>query len=110
MASSGADYARLTLVIQRLLDAEVIETEVGAALLAEAEAGRRLLDAGDQEAARKRAERVAILTVALVGSEKLDLLDGRAVIETVGRALADEPHTASSARAGSISAAATLPE
>lgn len=89
MASSGADYARLTLEIQRLLDADAIETEGGEALLAEAEAARRLLEAGDNEAARQRAERVAILTVALVGSGELGLLDGRAVIETVGRALAD---------------------
>src|SRR5262249_6440509 len=89
MASGEADYARLPLLIQRLLDAELIEPQAGEALLAEAEAGRRLLEAGDEGAARKHVERLATLTVALVGSGALDLLDGRAVIETVGRALSD---------------------
>jgi hypothetical protein len=87
MAPFGADYARLTLMIQRLQDADAIETEACEALLAEAEAGRRLLEAGDREAARERAERLAALTAALVGSGQLDLLEGRAVIETAGRAL-----------------------
>ena len=91
MSLCTADFAEIMLAIQRLLDADVIEDEVGAALLAEAEAGRQLLELGEEEAARQHAERLAALTVALVGSGALDLLDGRAVIQTVGEALSTPP-------------------
>ena len=84
MIACEADYDHIALAIQRLLDAEVIETESGESLLAEASAGRRLLEQGDEPAARLHAERLAAKAVALIGSGKLDLLEGRAVIETVG--------------------------
>jgi hypothetical protein len=90
MFSSGVDFVQITLAIQRLLDAEALDAEIGAALLAEAIEGRRLLDQGDDEAARRHAERLATMTVALVGSGALDLLDGRAVIQTVGEVLSKE--------------------
>lgn len=90
MSSSAADFVRILLVVQRLLDAEVLGASDGAALMAEAEAGLLLMEHGDADAARRQAERLASMTVALVGSGALDLLDGRAIIETVGGVLAQE--------------------
>src|SRR5215831_13536386 len=84
MKSCDSDFDRITQMIQRMLDAEVIESESGAVLLAEARTGRELLELGDQQAARLHAERLAALIVALVGSGELNFLDGRAVIETLG--------------------------
>lgn len=90
MSSSAADFVRIQLVVQRLLDAEVLNAQDGAALMAEAGTGRRFVEGGDADSARRQAERLANMTVTLVGSGALDLLDGRAVIETVGALLAQE--------------------
>ena len=90
MSSSAADFVRIQLVVQRLLDAEVLDAPKGEALMAEAEAGRLFRECGDADSARRQAERLASMTVTLVGSGALDLLDGRAVIETVGALLAQE--------------------
>jgi hypothetical protein len=90
MASSEVEFDKITLAIQRLLDAEVLDAERGAALLAEAEAGRTLLAQGNDAVARRHAEKLAAMTVALVGSGGLDLVDGRAVIESVGGMLSKQ--------------------
>ena len=71
---------RLTLLIQRMLDAEAICDMEGDALLTEAEAARRCLEAGDAEAARRHIREVARFMEALVQSGLLDAADGSAVI------------------------------
>jgi hypothetical protein len=90
MSSSAADFVRIQLVVQRLLDAEVLNAQDGAALMAEAGTGRRFVEGGDADSAFWQAERLAILTVTLVGSGELDVLDVRAIIETVGGILSRE--------------------
>ena len=80
MQTNREDVYRLTLLIQRMLDAEAICDVEGAALLAEAEAARRCLEAGDAEAARRHLQAVARFTESLLQSDLLDAADGGAVI------------------------------
>ena len=88
MRSQAADLARLSVLVQRLLDAELLLDAQGAALLAEAEEARRLSQEGSEAAACRHVERLVLLTEALVSARALDLADGRAVIETARRILA----------------------
>jgi hypothetical protein len=85
-----AGLARLSLLIQRIMDADTIRDTEGAVLLAETEAARRCLEEGDAETARRHVEQVARVTEALLRAGGLDLADGRAVIETARRLLAGE--------------------
>ena len=90
MDSHDADLARLSLLIQRMLDADALLDAEGASLLTETEAARRSLEEGDAEAARQHVEQVALFTEALVRTDALALADGRAVIETARRLLTEE--------------------
>lgn len=87
MDNHAADMARLSLLIQRLLDADTLCGTEGAALLIEAEAAGRSLQAGDLETARRHVAQVVRSTEALVHSNLLLLSDARAVIETARRLL-----------------------
>jgi hypothetical protein len=91
MCTDPADFRRLTLLVQRMLDADTLSDGEGEALLAEAEAAGRCLEAGEAEAARQRVEQVARLTEALVRSKVIALADGSAVLETARRILSGEP-------------------
>lgn len=82
MDHPAADYARLSLLIQRILDADVLGDTEGAALQREAEAARLSLEAGDLEAARQHAAQVALFTEALVRTHLLPPTEGRKVLET----------------------------
>ena len=84
----AADIQSLTLLIQRILDAELLLEEEGAALLAQTGAAGRSLEAGDGPGARRHLERLAQLTEALVATDALALADGQAVIEPANRLLA----------------------
>jgi hypothetical protein len=88
MPSDATDIHRLTLMVQRLLDADLLLEAEAAALLGEAEAARRSQEAGDAEAVRRRIEQIVCVTEALVRSDALSALDGRAVMETARRILA----------------------
>ena len=90
MHTFPADFHRLTLLIQRILDAESLCDTEGASLLGETEAARRCLEAGDVEAAWRHVEQVAVSMEALVQTEALALRDGRAVMETARRLLAGD--------------------
>jgi hypothetical protein len=99
MDTSSADLARLSLLIQRILDAEALLDAQGAALLTETEAASHSLEAGDAKAARLHVEEVARFTEALVRSEALAPLDGRAVLTTANAILLrQEQETGGSAR------------
>ena len=74
--------ARLSLLIQRILDADALCDVEAASLLSETEAARRSLAAGDTEAAHQHVAQVALFTETLVQTHLLDLADGRAVLET----------------------------
>ena len=87
---------RLSLLIQRLLDAELLQEEDSAALLARTEVARKSLEAGDAETARQNIEQVALFTEALVQSGSLSLTNGQAVLQ-VANALLNPPPDAGSA-------------
>src|SRR5258706_10300148 len=72
---------RLSLMVQRIVDADLLSSDEGAALLAETAAAREALEKGDETAARRHLEQLVGLTEAVVKSGALDLADGRAVIE-----------------------------
>jgi hypothetical protein len=88
MRTDPADFRRLTLLIQRMLDADALCDAEGAALLTEAAAAGQSLEVGDMEAVRQRVEQVVRLTEDLVCNEVIALEDGRAVLETAHRILA----------------------
>jgi hypothetical protein len=81
--------ARLSLLVQRILDADALCDAEAASLLTATEAARRSLAAGDTEAACQHVERVALFTETLVQTHLLDLADGRAVIETARHLLTE---------------------
>jgi len=76
MRTDPADFRRLTLLIQRMLDADALCDAEGAALLTEAEAAGRSREVGDTEAARQRVEQVVRLTEDLVRNEVIVLARG----------------------------------
>ena len=88
MDNPGTDLARLSLLIQRILDADALCDTEGASLLKQTEAAQQCLEEGDTETARQHVKQVARFTEALVQTHLLDLADGRAVIETANRLLA----------------------
>lgn len=87
MHTFPADFHRLTLLIQRILDTESLCVTEGAALLTEAEAAGRSLGEGDVEAARQHVEQVVLSTELLMSTNLLALSNGRAVIDTARRLL-----------------------
>jgi hypothetical protein len=82
-----AEMQRLSLLIQRILDAEVLCDTQGMALLTESEAARLSLEAGDKETAHRHIERIALFTETLVKTETLALMEGQAVIQVTNRIL-----------------------
>ena len=92
MPTCPAELNSLSLMVQRLLDAELLLDTEAAALLTETRTACRALEEGDAEAARQHVEQVARFVERLVATEALDLADGRAVIETARRILAGDSH------------------
>ena len=76
----AADLNGLTLLVRRLLDAELLLEDDGAALLAESDAARRSYEAGDADTARRHIERLAHFTAALVATNALARTDAQAVL------------------------------
>ena len=91
MYSDATEMNRLFLLLERLLDADALPAEDGAALQAQAAGAIRSLAEGDPEAARQHIESLTLFAEALVQTDALDLADGRAVIETARALLAEEP-------------------
>jgi hypothetical protein len=87
MPSRPADLAHLSLMVARLLDADLLPTGEGGALLAEIEAARRSLNEEDEQAARWHTERFLLALEALLQSGLLDEADGRAGLESARRIL-----------------------
>jgi hypothetical protein len=90
MNTDSTDFARLTLLVQRLLDAEVLSDGEGAALLTEIELARQGLEEDKGEAARAHLEKLARLTEALLAMAALAPADGRAVLHAANRILHPE--------------------
>lgn len=99
MEDLAQNYARLTLLVQRILDTDVLTESDGEALQAEALAACRSNRSGDTAAARRHVERAALVTEALVQSHRLDASQARVVLETIDRLLrapgsaVDGPHS-----------------
>ncbi|MEZ0327782.1 MAG: hypothetical protein ACAH95_17950 [Fimbriimonas sp.] len=82
MPSEEPTVARLEVLVQRLLDAELLMDAQCAAILDEASAARRLWEGGQFAEACRHVERVVLFTDALVRTGALVPADGRGVIET----------------------------
>ena len=76
----AADFNGLSLLVRRLLDAELLLEDDGAALLAESDAARRSFEAGNAHTARRHIERLARFTAALVATNALAGTDAQAVL------------------------------
>jgi hypothetical protein len=81
MQTCLTDFDRLSLLVRRLLDAEFLLEEEGAALLAESDAACLCFAAGEAEATRRHIERLAQFTAALVATNALACTDGQAVLQ-----------------------------
>src|SRR5262245_2735264 len=81
MHIGAADIDRLALLVRRLLDAELLLDEEGAALLAASDAAGRSFAAGEAAATRRHVERLAQFTAALVDTNALARTDGQAVLQ-----------------------------
>jgi hypothetical protein len=88
MPSEEATIARLEVLVQRLLDAELLVNGQGAALLDEASGARRLWESGHTAEARPSVERIVLFTEALIQTGALMPDDGRDVIQSA-RAILD---------------------
>ena len=87
MLSSASQLGRLTLLVERLLDADLLLDTEAEALLAQAESARLSLEAGDTDSGRRTVERIVVFTEALVRTDALGEAYGHAVIETARRIL-----------------------
>ena len=87
MLSRAAEFARLSLIVERLLDADLLLAEEGGALLAEIEAARQSLGEDDEAAVGWHTANFLRALEALVRSGRLGEEHGRAVIEGARRML-----------------------
>ena len=92
MPTCTAKIDGLSLMVQRLLDAELLLDTEGVVLLAETRAARLSLEEGDAAAARQHVEQVARFVEGLMATGALERADGRAVLETARRILAGDDH------------------
>jgi hypothetical protein len=81
MHTHRAAFYRLTILVQRVLDADVLCDGEGNALLTETEAALYSLEAGDTETARRHVEQVAHFMEIFVESKTLTRADGSAILE-----------------------------
>jgi len=81
MDTPMVDLNRLCLLIQRMLDAELLPDADGAALLAETDAARRSLEAGNTGTVRRHVEQIVRFTEALVATNALVPANGQLLIQ-----------------------------
>jgi hypothetical protein len=87
MLSHAADLDHLSLMIERLLDADLLLSGEGGALLAEIEAARQSLERGDAEAAGRHTARLVGAIEALARDGRLSEAHGREALESARRLL-----------------------
>jgi hypothetical protein len=83
----SAKLTRLSLMVQRLLDADLLLVEEGEALLAEIAAADRAVAGGNETAVRRHLRRFVRTLEALMGSQMLDVAGGRAALGAARRML-----------------------
>jgi hypothetical protein len=88
------DFTRLSLLVQRILDAEVLSDGEGAALLTQVELARQALEAGNVLSFHAHLEKLARRTEALLAMAALAAADGRAVLHAANRLLNPETDAA----------------
>jgi hypothetical protein len=98
MHPGAEDIHRLALLVRRILDAEFLLEEEGAALLAESDAACRSIGEGNEAVARTRAAQLARNLEALVGSGRLAAADARGALEVARRIFPDDSWEAELAR------------
>jgi hypothetical protein len=81
----------LSLLILRMMDAELLPDSEGSALLTQAEAARRSLEAGDREAAQRQIEQIALFIEELMRTDQLAQEEGETVFQTVTGILKPPP-------------------
>lgn len=91
MPTYTAKINALSLRIRRLLDAELLLEEYGAALLADTDAARRSLEAGDALSAHWYIEQLTRLTEALMGADMLPLAEGQVILQITNGILNSSP-------------------
>ena len=89
MLSRAAECARLSLIVQRWLDADLLLAEEGAALLAQVAEARRALDGRDAAAARRHTRRFVQVLDALVETGLLEEPRGRLALAAARQMLDD---------------------
>lgn len=85
MLSRAAECDRLTLIVERWLDADLLLAEEGAALRAEIAAAHHALEAGELAACHRHARRILLAVEALVRSGRLVEGQGRAALAAARR-------------------------
>ena len=93
MDTDSTDFARLSLLVQRLLDAEVLSEEEGAALLQTSHAARHALAQGHADEALAQLQQLARRIETLLARKALTLADGQAILQAVHSILNPETHT-----------------
>ena len=89
MPFHAANRVRLSRVIQRLMDADLIQPEEGSLLLELLTAAGDSYDRGERSAARDKASEFIQALDALAARRSLDPAHSRAAIELTGRFLDD---------------------
>ena len=90
MDTDMTEYARLSLLVQRLLDAETLPEAEGEALLKASQTAYQTLTQGDAEDARRQVTQIARQMQALLERKALGRIDGHAVLQTANRILNPE--------------------
>jgi hypothetical protein len=98
MVTTKTNLDRLTLLVERLQDAELLPDAEGAELFTRTEAARQSLEAGDIQAARRHIEQIVHFLEALVQTNRLTLSDGRAVTQAANDILNPPPDSGDPAR------------
>jgi hypothetical protein len=76
-----SEVDRLSVLVQRLADADLLDAAQAGELIAEAQAAGRFWREGDGDSAKCHVELIAQFTRALVKTDALTIAEGRAVIQ-----------------------------
>ncbi len=85
-------WERLTLLLERVLDAETLTTAQSALLLQASQAARLAWAQGEVQAAQRHLERLARHIHTLLASKRLALADAQALLRITHRLLSPQKH------------------
>ncbi len=93
MLTHTTDFARLSLLIERVLDAETLTAAQSTPLLNESQAARVAWATGEVQAACRHLQRLARHIHTLLGSQALAHSEGDALLRLTSRLLSPQMHT-----------------